>query len=170
MENFIEKVNATLSEKLSFCDVQIHGIAEPLVLSVEESAVLPVINVGGECHSVIHDDVKSVTSYHRLVAKSYEVTPNGFGDSRAIKEIYNFNLVVIGSREEFDQYEMETMCSRTLIESADKYNVVAIAQSIFDAQSVFLSEYSGVQYPLPPNLFCFKISYKLTRTQSPCRK
>lgn len=171
MENFIEKVNAVLQEKLAYCETQIHGIAEPLLIKeTEEDIVMLVINVNGECYSVLHDDSKTITSYHRLTSKAYNITPNGFGDSKTIQEVYNFNLIVVGSREEFDQYEMETICARTLIECADKYNVVVIAQSTFDAQSIFQAEYSGVRYTLPPNIFCFKISYKLTRTQNPCHK
>ena len=169
MENFIKKVNSILQDRFAF-DAQIYGIAEPLILREEEDSMLPVINVDGECYSVLHDDIKNLTSYHRLVSKSYEFAANGFGDSKTVRELYNFNLIVIGSREEYDQYEMESLFARTLIDCEDKYNVVHVTQSTFDAQSIFASEYTGIQSILPLNLFCFKISYKLTQVQSPCKK
>ena len=169
MKTFIEKVNDTIVTRLDGVKVNAMGIADPVVISEEgNNVVLPVVISGEDiCTSVFFDDVNEIVTYHRVLSKQYAST-KGFGDDTTNNEVFNNCLIVAGKRL-LDQYDIEAICAQSLRDNADKYTRVEITQSIFDRQSIFNSEYSGVEFPLQPNIFLIKISYKFTRMYSPCK-
>lgn len=170
MRTFIEKVNNTIVARLDGVKVNAMGIADPVVISEEgNNVVLPAVISGEDiCTSVFFDDVNEIVTYHRVLSKQYASAKEGFGDDTTNNEVYNNCLIVAGKRP-LDQYDIEAICAQSLRDNADKYTRVEIAQSIFDRQSIFNAEYSGVEFPLQPNIFLIKISYKLTRLYSPCK-
>lgn len=169
MKTFIEKVNDTIVTRLDGVKVNAMGIADPVVISEEGNSVVVPAVISGEdiCTSVFFDDVNEIVTYHRVLSKQY-ASAKGFGDDTTNNEVYNNCLIVAGKRP-LDQYDIEAICVQSLRDNVDKYTRVEIAQSIFDRQSIFNAEYSGVEFPLQPNIFLIKISYKLTRMYSPCK-
>lgn len=169
MRTFIEKVNNTIVTRLDGVKVNAMGIADPVVISEKDSSVVVPAVISGEdiCTSVFFDDVNEIVTYHRVLSKQY-ASAKGFGDDTTNNEVFNNCLIVAGKRP-LDQYDIDAICAQSLRDNADKYTKVEVTQSIFDRQSIFNSEYSGVEFPLQPNIFLIKISYKLTRMYSPCK-
>ena len=173
MNEVVSNINALIEAAAKLGNIALYGVADPIVIRDDSESIYPVIiNNEGECHDVLFDDSKDLSLYHRLQSKSYNTTVvAGYGDDPQRSVVYDMSMIVCGKRSSINTYEMEQLCV-SAIEGATnaKYRVKCEAVNTnFNRMQVFISEYTGVQFPIQPNIFLFKISYKITRVKSPCK-
>lgn len=179
MRTTIADIDAQVVSALADLVVATFGVADPVVVRDKdedgnEIAIPVAIEPDGECHDVMYDDDNDVRIYHRVNKKDYTtITADGFGDDPRRVVAYDMAMVVCGKRSKIDVYELERLCCRA-IEHAHVPNVGNVAgyamptQTNFHAIQVFTSEYSGVQFPYRPDVFLFKITYKINRAITNC--
>ena len=70
----------------------------------------------------------------------------------------------------FDLYRLEQLCVAAIESACDgvKNASSSVAESDFNRIRIFAAEWSNVKFPLQPDIFLFKINYKLSWVQSPC--
>lgn len=176
MIEIVSNINARIISDSMLDNTALYGIAEPIVIRHDNDSqdiVYPVIiDIDGECRDVLFDDAHDIVSYHRLNKKTYATKPvDGYGDYPQRSVVYDMSMIVCGKRKIINAHNMERVCVRS-IESATNYAkriTAEVAESNFNSPQVFSSEYTGVQYPIQPDIFLFKINYKITRIQSPCK-
>ena len=172
MNTIISNINAQIKVAAMLNNIALYGIADPIVIHDEQDSFYPVvIDTDGECRDVLFDDTKDVVIYHRLERKSYNtVYTSGYGDDPKRSVVYDMSMVVCGKRAAKNIYDMETICGRAIRSVSDaKHRATTEVVAVdFNSPRVFASEYTGVQFPIQPNIYLFKINYKITRIQSPC--
>lgn len=174
MIELVNIINGSIAQQtgLNEGSMNLFGIAEPVIIRDVEDTLIPVvIDPDGECHDVLLDDAFDVSLYHRLNTKSYTTMRNdGYGGEPKRFCVYDMTMYVSGKRRAIDLYRLERICVAA-IEGACKGSRNASSEAVqtdFNRIRVFSSEYSGLSFPMQPDVFLFKISYKLTRVQSPC--
>lgn len=174
MNQFVSIINQSIGEDAGLQNVAMLGIAEPVIRRDGEGVdmLFPVIiDPDGECHDVLHDDARNITLYHRLKKKTYTtIRTAGYGDDAQRAVVYDMALVVYGRRTAIDYMQMERICVHAIENAAngEKHVTTDVLETNFNRIEVFASEYSGLPFPIEPDIFLFKINYKLTRVQSPC--
>ena len=174
MNATIAKINSIIESKIGIENAVLFGVAEAVLVNEGEGFenVLPqIIDPNGECHDVLFDDANNVSLYHRLNSKSY-VTSRiaGFGDTPQRSVVYDMSMVVYGKRTAIDFMRLEHLCVEAIenVAIGEKTIQTDVIATNFNRIAVFQSEYVGLPFPIQPDIFLFKINYKLTRVQSPC--
>ena len=173
MNEIVSIINAKIGNEAGLDNVTLFGVAEPVVRREGDymDVVIPVIiKPDGECMDVLHDDIRDITSYHRLKQKSYTtIMSKGFGNDPQRAVVYDMSLVVYGKRSAIDFMRLERICVRAIEGVAMRESVqTEVTTTNFNRIEVWQSEYAGLPFPIEPDIFLFKINYKLTRVQSPC--
>ena len=174
MNEIVSTINEKIGNEAGLDNVTLFGVAEPVVRREGDymDVVIPVIiKPDGECMDVLHDDIRDITSYHRLKQKSYTtIMSKGFGNDPQRAVVYDMSLVVYGKRSAIDFMRLERICVRAIEDVAmrDKSVQTEVTTTNFNRIEVWQSEYAGLPFPIEPDIFLFKINYKLTRVQSPC--
>lgn len=173
MNNIISNINAQIEVAAMLGNMALYGVADPIVIRDENDSIFPVIiDNDGECRDVLFDDSKDVSIYHRLNTKTYgTVSTAGYGDIPQRSVVYEMAMIVCGRRDKINVYDMERACVFGIENTSNAKQRIKceVITSNFHRPQVFASEYTGVQFPIQPNIFLFKINYKITRTQSPCK-
>lgn len=159
-----------------FANGLIAGLAHKCIGSEQSNAdkVFPVIYQNGEPFNIGLDDTYPIIVYHRQASPArYERTTSQFGDGdNTVRRVISMRMVVFGKRSVLDltPENLETMiilASPTNAEPSDLVGTsidnlsLEITGSDMDAQTVFGEEYSGIEYPISPDEFLFKIEYNL---------
>lgn len=172
MNGIIAKINEKIVADANLENMAMFGVADPVIVRDEDGETLfpVIIEPDGECHDVLTDDANDVHVYHRLNVKSYGTMPSsGYGDDPKRAVIYDMSMIVSGRRESIDPYRMEHLCVLAIEAAAEgKRSTTEVSMTNFNRMQVFSSEYTGLSFPIQPNIFLFKINYKITRIQSPC--
>lgn len=170
----VEKINGTIADTSGLNEdaMQLFGIADPVIIRDEGDVTLPVIiDADGECHDVLLDDTFDISLFHRLNKKTYTNDRiKGFGNDPQRVCIHDMSLFVSGKRHAIDLYRLEHLCVAA-IEGACmgmRNAYTEVSETDFNRIRVFTNEYSGIPFPLQPDIFLFKINYKLLRVQIPC--
>jgi hypothetical protein len=173
MKEIVSNINAQIEVAAMLGNMALYGVADPIVVRDESESVFPVIIAdNGECYDVLLDDSKDVSLYHRLNMKTYgTVNTAGYGDKPQQTIVYDMAMVVCGRRDKINPHDMERACvfGITNTTNAKQRITCEVTTSNFNRLQVFTGEYTGVQFPIQPDIFLFKINYKITRTQSPCQ-
>lgn len=174
MNAIVSNINEQIGTQSGLENIALFGIAEAVLVreSFESEKVLPmVIEAEGECHDVLFDDAKDVSLYHRLLTKTYSTqNAKGFGDTPQREVTYDMALVVYGKRKAIDFMQLERICVGAIenVTNEAKRMKTEVLSTNFNRLEVFAGEYVGLPFPIEPDIFLFKINYKLTRVQSPC--
>ena len=174
MNGIIADINEGIATRSALDHIALYGIADPVIVRDDEDGdnLFPVvIDADGECHDVLFDDANDVSAFHRLNTKTYQtMRVSGFGDDPQRVVTYDMSLYVSGRRSAIDQYRLEHLCVAAIENAAngEKRTSTDVVSTNFNRVQVFQSEYTGLQFPIQPNIFLFKINYKLTRIQSVC--
>ena len=172
--DIIQIINNSTAETsgLDAKKMQLFGMADPVIIRDEGDVLLPVvIDSDGECHDVLLDDAFDMSLFHRLNAKAYTTArTDGFGNDPKRVCVYDMSLFVSGKREAIDLYRLEHLCVAAIEGACNgmKNAESEVTQTDFNRIRVFNAEYTGVPFPLQPDIFLFKVNYKLLRVQSPC--
>lgn len=160
----IEKLNQAIENALNGLKTNIRGIAEPiLVIDQDGEMEMPaIVMADGECFPII-DDSSDLCSYHKINRKSYtRETNKGYGDKVAITSYDDMSLIVYGVRGKIAALEAEKKITRAIS------NIVNVESVEFNRTVIFGTEYSGVQFFLQPNIFLFRINYKIKQALPTC--
>jgi len=155
----VDKINTALEEAFSIPS-QIHGIAEPILIKDDEEVFIPtIIDKDGECSDVFVDDDFKVGLYHKLNSKNYTLSQNkGYGDDPKVIVVADMSMLVWGflaaAKAEDVQEFIFAKSPREM-----RFNSVN-----FDRKQVFSGEFQNVDFFLPPEVFLFKINYKVQYT------
>ena len=171
MEQIINAINEAAS---AFLDCQgirsnAHGIAEPAIINEangEEQIRPAIIDEYGEIDCDLFDDRYPVSFYHRLNGKIYTgATNGGYGDTIAYTEESDMSMLVYGVRSVIPACQLEENITHTIQSLQYKQggtSAYCVVKSVsFDRKQVFLGEYSGIPFFLQPNIFLFRINYKI---------
>jgi len=159
-----------------FANGLIGGLAHIVTASENENAdtQFPVIYRDGEPFSVGLDDTFPLIVYHRQTGDArYEKIEAQFGDENDnLKRVVPMKMVVFGRRSilGLTPEELETMiilASPTNVSPSDLVGTnvdhagIEIENSDLVDRNVFGEEYRGIEYPIGPDEFLFKIEYSL---------
>lgn len=171
----VEEINAIIAATTGLHEesMQLFGLADPVILRDKNGdATFPVIiDADGECHDVLLDDNFDMSLFHRLNKKTYTTMPSeGFGNDPKRVCVHDMSLFVSGKRSAIDMYRLEHLCVDAIekVCTGKKRAKTEVTETDFNRIRVFVNEYTGIQFPLQPDIFLFKLNYKLTREQSPC--
>lgn len=171
----VEEINAIIAATTGLNEesMQLFGLADPVIVRDMggETQIPVIIDADGECHDVLLDDNFDMSLFHRLNKKTYTtITSEGFGNDPKRVCVHDMSLFVSGKRSAIDMYRLEHLCVDAIEKvCAGKKRVKTEAvDTDFNRIRVFAAEYSGLPFPLQPDIFLFKVNYKLTREQSPC--
>jgi len=170
--DIIQIINNSIAETSGLDEkkMQLFGIADPVIIRDEGDVLLPVaIDSDGECHDVLLDDAFDMSLFHRLNAKAYTTArTDGFGNDPKRVCVYDMSLFVSGKRYAIDLYRLEHLCVAAIEGAGARNATTEVTETDFNRIRVFMNEYTGIPFPLKPDIFLFKINYKLTRVQTPC--
>ncbi|MBN2787420.1 MAG: hypothetical protein JXQ69_03755 [Paludibacteraceae bacterium] len=157
----VSAINTLLSSGLCNITNQINGIAEPILVKEDEGDdekyIPAIIDNNGECIYPFVEDEYKLGLYHRLLGKTYTHTSNGgFGDGKKTLCVSDLNMIIWGfksstlNQEDFEQYVYSKIAGSVSIQSVN-----------FDRNNIFASEFKGVKFFLPPEVFLISIKYKV---------
>jgi len=169
----VEKINESIAASTGLNEkaMQLFGLADPVILRDKNGdATFPVIiDADGECHDVLLDDAFDMSLFHRLNKKTYTTDRiKGYGDDPKRVCVHDMSLFVSGKRHAIDVYRLEHLCVAAIEGAGARNATTEVTETDFNRIRVFVNEYTGIQFPLQPDIFLFKINYKLTRVQTPC--
>lgn len=172
----VERINDTIAQTsgLNADKMRLFGLADPIIIRDNDDMdvqVPVIIDSDGECHDVLLDDEFDMSLFHRLNKKTYAtITTEGYGNAPKRVCVHDMSLFVSGKRHAIDLYRLEQLCVSAIESSC--YGVKnassSVAESDFNRIRIFSAEWSNVKFPLQPDIFLFKINYKLSWVQSPC--
>lgn len=175
MNEAIKKINESISDYLGSRTVSscIFGLSEAINYDSGGNVVPAIVDVTGELYTNLFDDEFQVGIYHKLNSKEYSTdASNGYGDARKVGETASMSLICYGKRDAVDCYDLE----RTIVDLINGVSYTDRARrvgcevtgSLFNRQQVFSAEYSGLPMFLQPNVFIFRITYKISTAQRKC--
>lgn len=172
IDSIITSINEALSESLECVPGIAYGLAEPVIRredgDTEESTTdvdyPAIIDSDGECSDVFVDDRYKMGLYHRLISKTYETLANkGFGDKMQNICIADFYLVCWGFRSSLIAEDVEQFIISKLPEK------IKVVTTEFDRKRVFTTEFNGINFFLPPEIFLFSLRYRVQyEVKPPC--
>lgn len=168
IEPIVAQINVLIGKR--FSDVDLFGVAESAVVRDESEFTYPVIiNANGECYHIF-DDSHILGIYHRVNSTTFGETETlSFGDRRKTNVSFDMSLIAYGRRDTNNQYDVEATITRILanfFEGTKTYT--SPTMSIFNRQTIFAQEYSGINFPFSPETFLIKINYKINTQISVC--
>lgn len=160
IETVVNSWNDSISHHFTDVGKMINNIATPIIERDKSSKFFPaIIKTDGNCEYPFADDDYQFGIYHRLLNIDYLKNQyKSYGDNSKIKAVAELMLICWGWMSFIDVLKME----RTLYKLSPK--LVLFGQVNFDRRQVFLGEFSGVNFFLPPELFLFSIRYKVQFT------
>lgn len=178
MEQIINAINEATAAYLTTNGIRanVHGIAEPAIINEangEEQIRPAIIDERGEIDCDLFDDRYPVCFYHRLNGKTYTgATNGGYGDTIAYTEESDMSMLVYGVRSVIPACRLEENITHTIQSLQYKQggtSAYCVVKSVsFDRKQVFLGEYSGIPFFLQPNIFLFRINYKIITARRTC--
>ncbi len=178
MELIVKAINDATTAFVESKNLQanVHNIAEPIIIDevggVEQ--VRPaVVDESGEVDSNLFNDRYPVGFYHKLLGKQFVgATNKGYGDNIAYTEESNMSMIVFGVRSMIYANELEENIVRSIQELRYRKSATTaycVVQNIsYDRRQIFSSEYTGVPFFLQPNIFLFRINYKIITAHKSC--
>lgn len=161
---FIDEIDTDILLALPDKQLRLNGLAEPIVLRGDSDEIFPVVlTTEGEGLHVFNDE-SDIGIYHRITRKTYAYeSVKGYGDTKRRTSLYNVSMVVWGNRQKVtDFHTLESLITTKISRYADVTDVN------FNRLQVFGEEFMGVPFFLQPNIFLFKINYKVKSTESRC--
>lgn len=164
VKEIVDNINYQLKTSFENISSLVSGIAEPIIIredgdvNVESKDIYQpaIICNDGECHNVFIDDDYSLGIYHKLNAKTYETLTNkGYGDGLRNICTADLSLICWGFKNSVCAEDLENL----IISKFPKD--VKIVSTDFDRKRVFSSEFQGINFFLPPDVFLFSIKYKV---------
>lgn len=173
LRSLIEKINAAFQGVIP--GIKTFGLAQSIVRKTreEEEEKLPgVVDLNGEVEYVGIDDVDPIRLYHRVSGISTgRSTRQGVGDSLSdIMNTYQMSMIVFVNNKRTKLFPEEVfLFLQSNIPDAvksDPYKLIFIRTTnvILNSQLVFLAEYSGSKFSLPPEMSLFQINYLIEST------
>lgn len=162
MNRIINEINIAITKALDKGDILVHGLSEAVLIRESEDKILPaIISENGECDVNLFDDRFDCGFYHKLNAVAYNEVA-GWGDSMGRQEVCDMSIIVYGKRSTFSQYMIEKAVCKA-IDEATKGDIICLPiSSDFNRLQVFATEFSGYPFFLQPDVFLFKVNYRIT--------
>lgn len=159
----IEKINKSIENSLTGLTTSILGVAEPIVITNEEETIVPMIVLpDGECLSIL-DDEKDICVYHKINKKTYVKEENrGYGDRPKVSSNTDMSLLCYGFRDKISQLDAERLITSAIMP------YVSIESVEFSRITILSSEFLGIQFFLQPNVFLFRINYRMKEKMKSC--
>lgn len=178
MEAIIETINTEVCHFLAENGItaNANGIAEPIIIDEvgEAEQTRPaIIDENGEINSDLFDDRYPIGFYHKLSGKTFvSTTQMGYGDAIAYTEESDMFMVVFGLRSVIHANDLEQRISHiiqhTQAKKGGKSTYCILKSVLCDRTQVFANEFKGVQFFLQPNIFLFRINYKIITARTTC--
>lgn len=169
LSKFITRINESISGLVT--GLKVYGIAEPIARGTE---VIPgIVENDGEIIYVGVDDLQSAIIYHKVNALSTRLSPvvKGVGDSpNGIQNAYGISMIVYIDRKKIkmrpEDFYLFISANIPYQLSIAPYNLVLIQINsvILNSQTVYDSEYKGVERRLPANHSLMQINYTIEST------
>lgn len=168
MKSTIHSINKSITNLIGRGNILMHDVAEAVIIRESEDKILPaIVCEDGECDVNLFDDRFDVGLYHKLNGITYNHLA-GWGDESQLKSVHDMSLIVYGKRDFISPYHMEKIIGEA-IGGASVGNVDCTTISAdFNRLQVFATEFSGYPFFLQPNVFLFKINYRITINQERC--
>lgn len=169
LSKFITKINESVSEIVA--GLKVYGIAEPIARGTQ--TIPGVVANDGEITYPGPDDLQSVIIYHKAnaLATRLSTTVKGVGDSpNAIQNAYGMSMIVYMDRKKIkmspDDFYLFISANLPYQLEVAPYNLVLIQLNsvILNSQTVYDSEYKGVEKRLPANHSLMQINYTIEST------
>lgn len=163
LDNTIEAINNAIVDRLSDIGVSysLFGLCSPVITKSfddEDGRTIPaLVDITGEGDYPFIDDRVPFGAYHRLSSKNY-ATVKGYGGGNKDVEVCDLYMVCWGSSALLNMRaeEVERTILIPSIPAAAK-----LVQTNFDPASVFATEFKGVPFNVPSNLFLFSLRYRI---------
>lgn len=178
MDNIVSAINDAVAAFLEKDNIQanVHGIAEAAIIDDvggEEQMRPAIISEDGEIDSDMFDDRYPVCFYHRLNGKTYSGNTNsGYGDNIGYTEEADMSMIVFGMRRAISAHALEeyitNIIQRVTHKKGGARGYCMVKSVSFDRRQVFSGEYSGVRFFIQPNIFLFKVNYKIITARNTC--
>lgn len=162
MNRTINNINASIAEALAEKSLLVHGLAEAVLIRESEEKILPaIISAEGECDVNLFDDMYDAGFYHTLSGITYNEVA-GWGDVVLEQAVHDMAVVVYGKRSQISPYDMEKIVCDS-IRNATAGDIICLPiSSDFNRLQVFATEFSGYPFFLQPDVFLFKVNYRIT--------
>lgn len=161
MNRIINKINIAITDSLKKGDILVHGLAEAVLIRESEEKILPaIVCENGECDVNLFDDRFDCGFYHKLNGITYNEVA-GWGDDVRKQSVHDMSIVVYGKRSTFNPYIVEkAVCDA--IGKTSKGDIICLPISAdFNRLQVFATEFSGYPFFLQPDVFLFKVNYRI---------
>lgn len=168
MNRTIDTINIAIANALAKGHILVHGVAEAVLIRESEEKILPaIVCADGECDVNLFDDRFDAGFYHKLNGIGYSEVA-GWGDEIRKQSVHDMSMIVYGKRSCISPYAMEKVVCDA-IGKATKGDVVCLPiSSDFNRLQVFATEFSGYPFFLQPNVFLFKVNYRITINPNNC--
>ena len=162
MNRTIDNINIAITKALAKGHILVHGLAEAVIIRESEDKILPAIVChDGECDVNLFDDLYDAGFYHKLNGITYNEVA-GWGDDVRKQSVHDMSIIVYGKRECISPYAMEKLVCDA-IGQASKGDIICMPVSAdFNRLQVFAGEFSGYPFFLQPEVFLFKVNYRIT--------
>lgn len=173
LNKFIEVINKPLESLIS--GIKVYGLAEAVTRTkgtvVETIPV--VVGNDGEMKDVSPDDLDKVIIYHKFTgfASTFSSVIKGTGDApNAMVNAYGASMIVWLNREKTnlkpEEFFLYIQANFPYHRKIDPYLQVLfrINNIILNGQTVFDSEFKGVEFFLPANQSLMQINYTIEST------
>lgn len=167
MNTTISKINNAIAEAVEG-DLLIHGLSEAVLIRESEEKILPaIISAEGECDADLFNDRYDAGFYHKLNGITYNEVA-GWGDYVGKQVVHEMELIVYGKRSAISPYEMEKKVCAAISNATEGDIICLPLSSDFNRLQVFATEFSGYPFFLQPNVFLFKVNYRITNNPINC--
>lgn len=155
VSEIIEITNEAIRAKCMNIDVMISGLAQPVyVVDRESEREFPAVLIDGEDYHVFIDDDYCFGLYHKLNGKAYETDyKQGYGSQPKEVVKHDLSLICWG----FTRFAAAESVERMFVSAMGKN--VQVVKTDFDKKRVFSSEFGGVAFHIPEDVFLFKMNY-----------
>lgn len=160
IDNIIELWNSNILIYLDDIDQKQHqavGLTIPVVEQDGERIYPALVSQDGDSKYVFADDKFNIGIYHKLLNIDYTGSKT-YGDRQILQARADLMLVCWGWLNSISAREAE----RIILNESPKD--IQLLQSSFDRKQVFNSEFSGINFFLPADLFLFSIKYRVQYT------
>jgi hypothetical protein len=156
IQTIINSINSAILLHCTKLDVSVRGLAQPVYILDDDEQIIPAITLDGEDSHVFIDDSYIFGSYHKLNGKTYShETKTGYGDAYKVMCVADLSMIVWGFEKNIAADDME----KFIFTVAPKDMI--FLKTDFDKKRVFQSEFSGVDFFVPEDVFLFKINYRV---------
>ena len=160
IDNIIEAWNSNILRYLDDVNQEQHqavGLVIPIVDQDGERSYPALVSQDGESRYVFADDAFNLGIYHKLLNIDYTGS-KGYGERQIMQARADLMLVCWGWLRSISARNAERMIFN------ESPKDVQLLQSLLDRKQVFNTEFSGINFFLPSDLFLFSMRYRVQYT------